>query len=123
MTLDRTRPVVGSQGLGIAQGAYDYALNYAKERVQFGQPVINFQGLQWMFADMRTKIEASRQLLYKAASMIDQAKEGNVSPNQLSLFSAMSKTFATDTAMEVTTNALQILGGYGCKGWSYPAAL
>ncbi|MCL6612326.1 MAG: acyl-CoA dehydrogenase [Peptococcaceae bacterium] len=113
MTLDRTRPVVGAQGLGIAQGAFDYALNYAKERVQFGKPIITFQGLQWMLADMRTRIEAARQLIYKAASMIDDAKSGNVPPNELSMFSAMSKTFATDTAMWVTTEALQILGGYG----------
>ncbi|MCL6477302.1 MAG: acyl-CoA dehydrogenase [Peptococcaceae bacterium] len=113
MTLDRTRPVVGAQGLGIAQGAFDYALNYAKERVQFGKPIITFQGLQWMLADMRTRIEAARQLLYKTACLIDDAKSGGVSPNELSLFSAMSKTFATDTAMYVTTEALQVLGGYG----------
>lgn len=113
MTLDRTRPVVGSQGLGIAQGAFDYALNYAKERVQFGKPIITFQGLQWMLADMRTRIEAARQLIYKAACVIEEAESGGVPANELSLFSAMSKTFATDTAMYVTTEALQVLGGYG----------
>ncbi|MFZ5649484.1 MAG: acyl-CoA dehydrogenase [Bacillota bacterium] len=113
MTLDRTRPVVGSQGLGLAQGAFDYALNYAKERVQFGKPIITFQGLQWMLADLRTRIEAARQLLYKAACMVEEFESGAVSANELSLFSAMSKTFATDTAMYVTTEALQILGGYG----------
>lgn len=113
MTLDRTRPVVGSQGLGIAQGAFDYALNYAKERVQFGKPIITFQGLQWMLADMRTRIEAARQLLYKAACVIEEAESGGVSANELSLFSAMCKTFATDIAMYVTTEALQVLGGYG----------
>jgi len=113
MTLDRTRPVVGAQGLGIAQGAFDYALNYAKERVQFGKPIITFQGLQWMLADMRIRIESARQLLYKAASLIEEAESGGVSMNEVSLFSAMSKTCASDTAMYVTTEALQILGGYG----------
>lgn len=113
MTLDRTRPVVGSQGLGIAQGAFDYALNYAKQRIQFGKPIITNQGLQWMLADMRIRIEAARQLLYKTAFLVDESESGNVAANELSLFSAMCKTFATDTAMYVTTEALQVLGGYG----------
>ncbi|MHB8917661.1 MAG: acyl-CoA dehydrogenase family protein, partial [Desulfocucumaceae bacterium] len=113
MTLDQTRPVVGAQGLGIAQGAFDYALNYAKARVQFGKPIITFQGLQWMLADMLIRIEAARQLLYKSACLIEEAGCGGAPKNEVSLFSAMSKTCATDTAMYVTTEALQVLGGYG----------
>ncbi len=113
MTLDRTRPVVGAQALGIAQGALDYAVKYSKERVQFGKPIATFQGLQFMMADMVTKVEAARQLIYKAAHLIENAAENNTSMNEISIFSSMSKLFASDTAMQVTTDALQILGGYG----------
>lgn len=113
MTLDRTRPVVGSQALGIAQGALDYAVRYSKERVQFGKPIASFQGLQFMMADMVTKVEAARHLIYKAAHLIESAAENNTSMNEISIFSSMCKLFASDTAMQVTTDALQILGGYG----------
>lgn len=113
MTLDRTRPVVGAQALGIAQGALDYAVKYSKERVQFGKPIATFQGLQFMMADMVTRVEAARQLIYKAANLIENAAENNTSMNEISIFSSMSKLFASDTAMQVTTDALQILGGYG----------
>ncbi|WP_347488970.1 acyl-CoA dehydrogenase family protein [Desulfoscipio sp. XC116] len=113
MTLDRTRPVIGAQAVGIAQGALDYAVNYAKERVQFGKPIAAFQGLQFMLADMATRVEAARQLVYKAAFLIEHAAENNASATDISQFSSMSKLFASDTAMQVTVDALQILGGYG----------
>lgn len=113
MTLDRTRPVIGAQAVGIAQGALDYAVNYAKERVQFGKPIASFQGLQFMLADMATRVEAARQLVYKAAFLIEHAAENNTSITDISLFSSMSKLFASDTAMQVTVDALQVLGGYG----------
>lgn len=113
MTLDRTRPVIGAQALGLAQGALDYAVRYAKERVQFGKPIAAFQGLQFMMADMVTRVEAARQLVYKAANLIEGAAENNTSMNEISIFSSMSKLFASDTAMQVTVDALQILGGYG----------
>ncbi len=106
-TLDRTRPLVGAVGVGTAQGALDYAISYSKKRVQFGQPICNFQGLQFMMADMGMQIEAARQLVYKAASAIDD------NDPQLSMLGAMSKCFATDVAVSVTVDALQILGGYG----------
>lgn len=113
MTLDRTRPVIGAQAVGIAQGALDYAVNYAKERVQFGKPIASFQGLQFMLADMATRVEAARQLVYKAAFLIEHAAENNTSATDISLFSSMCKLFASDTAMQVTVDALQVLGGYG----------
>jgi alkylation response protein AidB-like acyl-CoA dehydrogenase len=106
-TLDVTRPTVACQAVGVAQGALDYALNYAKERVQFGQPIIDFQGIQFMLADMAMEIEAARQLAYKAATLIDEGSE------EIAKYGAMSKCFASDVAMRVTTNAVQILGGYG----------
>lgn len=106
-TLDRTRPLVGAVGVGTAQGALDYAIDYSKKRVQFGQPICNFQGLQFMMADMGIQIEAARQLVYKAASAIDDDDP------QLTRLGAMSKCFATDVAVSVTVDALQILGGYG----------
>lgn len=113
MTLDRTRPVIGAQAVGIAQGALDYALSYAKERVQFGKPIASFQGLQFMLADMGTKIEAARQLVYKAAFLIEDAAANGTPASEISRFSSMSKLFASDVAMQVTVDALQILGGYG----------
>ena len=107
MTLDRSRPGIAAQAVGIAQGALDFAANYAKERVQFGKPIADKQGLQFMLADMATKIQAARLLLYDIAERIDRNEP------DLSRASAMAKLFASDVAMEVTTNAVQILGGYG----------
>nr|WP_027717858.1 acyl-CoA dehydrogenase family protein [Desulfovirgula thermocuniculi] len=113
-TLDRTRPVVGAQALGIAQGALDYALGYAKNRVQFGQAIASFQGIQFMLAEMATKVEAARQLVYKAAFFIESAvQKGGASREEISRYSSMAKLFASDVAMEVTTDAVQVLGGYG----------
>lgn len=106
-TLDKSRPGVAAQAIGIAQGALDLAVKYAKERVQFGQPISSFQGIQFMLADMATQIEAARALTYAVAKMID-ADEKNVSKA-----SAMSKLFASDVAMKVTTDVVQIFGGYG----------
>jgi alkylation response protein AidB-like acyl-CoA dehydrogenase len=105
--LDRSRPGIGAQALGIAEGAFDYALNYAKERHQFGQAIAAFQGLQFMLADMATQIEAARQLVFLAASKVDSAAP------DLTKIAAMAKMFASDMAMQVTTDAVQILGGYG----------
>lgn len=113
MTLDCTRPVIGGQAVGIAQGALDYAVGYAKERVQFGKPIAMFQGIQFMLADMCTKVEAARQLVYKAAHLIENAGKNNASANEISRFSSMCKLFASDVAMQVTVDALQVLGGYG----------
>ncbi len=107
MTLDRTRPGVAAQALGIAQGALDVAVKYAKERVQFGKPIAENQGIQFMLADMATEVEAARQLLYHAADLIDAG-----APN-FGRFSAMAKMYCSDIAMKVTGDAVQILGGYG----------
>lgn len=106
-TFDLSRPGVAAQAVGIAQGALDLAVKYAKERHQFGKPISGFQGIQWMLADMATEIEAARSLVYAVARMIDS---GNTS---VAKESAMAKLFASDVAMKVTTNALQIFGGYG----------
>lgn len=106
-TLDMTRPGIGAQALGIAQGALDEAINYARERVQFGKPIISFQGVQHMLADMATAVEASRALVYATARMIDAGTKNYTLP------SSMSKLLASDTAMKVTTDAVQILAGYG----------
>jgi len=106
MTLDRSRPEVGAQAVGIAQGAIDYAIAYAKERHQFGQPIANFQGIQFMLADMAMQTEAARQLVYHAAALFDAGQDATI-------YSAMAKCFASDVAMKVTTDAVQILGGYG----------
>jgi len=105
--LDRSRPGIGAQALGIAEGALDYAVGYAKERQQFGQPIASFQGLQFMLADMATQVEAARHLVYLAATKVD----GHAS--DLTKVAAMAKLFASDMAMKVTTDAVQILGGYG----------
>jgi alkylation response protein AidB-like acyl-CoA dehydrogenase len=105
--LDRSRPGVGAQALGIAAGALEYATNYAKERQQFKQRIADFQGIQWMLADMATQVEAARNLVYQASSMIDDGHP------QVTKYAAMAKLFASDTAMKVTTDAVQILGGYG----------
>jgi alkylation response protein AidB-like acyl-CoA dehydrogenase len=113
-TLDYTRPCVAAQALGLAQGAIDYAVAYAKERKQFGRPIFSFQGLNWMLADMAAKTEAARQLVYKTCALYETFPKGmdRLSTEALRL-SAMSKLIAADTAMSVTTDAVQILGGYG----------
>lgn len=113
MTLDRTRPVIGAQAVGIAQGALDYAVNYTRERVQFGRPIASFQGLQFMMADMATRVEAARQLVYRAAFFIEDAATRGASTGEISRLSSMSKLFASDVAMQVTVDAVQLLGGYG----------
>ncbi len=107
--LDRSRPGIGAQALGVAQGATDYALEYAKSRETFGRPIAEHQMIQAMLADMETKCEAGRGLLYRVALMIDAGIDGA----ELTKASAMAKLFCSDTAMEVTTDAVQILGGYG----------
>ena len=106
-TLDKSRPMVAAQALGIAQGAMEEAVKYSHERHQFGNPISAFQGIQFMLADMGTKIEAARALIYATARMMDSGEK------KFSMESAMCKTFASDMAMEVTTDAVQVLGGYG----------
>lgn len=106
-TLDRSRPGVGSQGVGVAQGALDEAIKFARQRVQFGKPVISFQAVQHMLADMATQTEAARALVYSVAKYIDSGAK------EVSMASAMSKLFATDVAMKVTTDAVQVMGGSG----------
>lgn len=106
-TLDRTRPGVASQALGIAQGAFDAALKYSRERVQFGHTISSFQAIQHMLSDMAIQIEAARSLVYSTCRFIDSGAK------EFSKESAMCKVFASDTAMKVTTDAVQILGGYG----------
>ncbi len=113
-TLDLTRPGVGAQALGVAAGAFEYATNYAKERMVFGKPIIKHQGIGFMLADMAIEIEAARQLVYKAAATLEKTPKDmtKLSKDEIML-SAMSKTFASDVAMKVTTDAVQVLGGYG----------
>jgi len=106
-TLDRTRPGIAAQALGIAQGALDFAVKYAKERVQFGKPIIENQGIQFMLADMDIKVEAARRLIYAVGEMIDAGAA------HFSRESAIAKTYASDIAIEVTNDAIQVLGGYG----------
>ena len=106
-TLDRTRPGIGAQAVGIAQGALDLAVEYAKQRIQFNKPIAENQGIQFMLADMATKVEASRLLVYNVAEMIDRGEKN------FSKYSSMAKLFASDAAMEVTNDAIQVLGGYG----------
>jgi alkylation response protein AidB-like acyl-CoA dehydrogenase len=105
--LDKSRPGIAAQALGIAQGALDYAANYAMERIAFGKPIAQQQGLQFMFADMKADVEAARLLLYEAARKCDE------SAPDLTLWAAMAKLKCGDTAMRVTTDAVQILGGFG----------
>jgi alkylation response protein AidB-like acyl-CoA dehydrogenase len=107
--LDRSRPGIGAQGLGLAQGATDYALEYAKDRETMGKPIAQHQLISATLADMETKCEAARLLLYKCGQMIDDGADGS----ELTKISAMAKLFCTDVAMDVTTDAVQILGGYG----------
>jgi alkylation response protein AidB-like acyl-CoA dehydrogenase len=108
-TLDRSRPTIGAQAVGIAQGAIDYAGQYMKERKAFGHPIADFQGLRFMLADMAMRTEAARTLVYRACSVIDAGDPAG----ELSMIGAMAKCFASDTAMAVTTDAVQLLGGYG----------
>ncbi len=111
-TLDHTRITIAAQALGIAQGALDYAISYVKERKQFGRPIADFQGLQFMIADMAMKLEAARQLTYTAAAKSDRAMHGTPAAD-LTFFSSAAKCAASDAAMEITTDAVQLLGGYG----------
>ena len=111
-TLDHTRVTIAAQAIGIAQGALDYATGYVKERQQFGKAIAEFQGVQFMLADMAMKVEAARQLTYAAAAKSERAMEGDRS-DDLTFFSSACKCFASDTAMAVTTDAVQLLGGYG----------
>jgi len=106
-TLDKSRTGVGAQGVGVAQGAFDAASQFAKERVQFGHPVISIQAVQHMLADMATQIEAARSLVYSVAKYID------TNAKDVSKESAMAKLFATDVAMKVTVDAVQVMGGSG----------
>ena len=106
-TLDLSRPGIASLGVGLAQAALDEAVTYAKQRVQFGKPIISFQAVQHMLADMAMQLEAARALVYAAARHIDKH------PKNMSKASSMCKVFATDMAMRVTTDAVQVLGGYG----------
>ena len=106
-TLDYSRTGVGSQGVGVAQGAFEEALKFAKHRIQFGHPIISFQSVQHMLADMAIEIEAARGLVYSVARYIDTGAK------DISKDSAIAKVFATDMAMRVTTNAVQVMGGSG----------
>lgn len=106
-TINLSRPAVGAQAVGLAQGALDYAIHYANERIQFNRPISSFQAIQFMIADMATQIEAARALVYKA---VDQILTRHPDSERLS---AIAKIFASDVAMKVTTEAVQILGGYG----------
>ncbi|MBC7632757.1 acyl-CoA dehydrogenase family protein [Aeromicrobium sp.] len=106
-TLDHTRVTIAAQAVGVAQGALDYALGYMQERKQFGKKIADFQGLQFMIADMGMKVEAARQLTYAAAGRSERGDK------DLTFFGAAAKAFASDTAMQVTTDAVQLLGGYG----------
>jgi alkylation response protein AidB-like acyl-CoA dehydrogenase len=108
-TLDRSRPSIAAQAVGLAQGAIDYAKGYMKERQAFGHPIAEFQGLQFMLADMAMKTEAARGLTYRACAIIDEGDPDG----ELSAAGAMAKCFAGDTAMQVTTDGVQLLGGYG----------
>ena len=108
-TFDRTRPGVGAQGVGLAQGALDEAVRYAREREQFEKKIISFQAIQHLLADMAIQVEAARALVYSVARYIDQEKN----PKEISKVSGMAKVFASDVAMKVTTDAVQIFGGYG----------
>jgi alkylation response protein AidB-like acyl-CoA dehydrogenase len=106
-TLNRLRPAAGAQAVGIAQGALDYAIRYTNERTQFKKPISSFQAIQFMIADMATQVEAARSLVYQAAAQIDAGFE------DIEKLSAIAKYYATNMAMKVTTDAVQLLGGYG----------
>jgi len=106
-TFDNSRPGVAAQAVGIAQGALELATEYAHKRVQFGKPISSFQGIQWMLADMATKVEAARSLVYATANMVDRGLK------DVGTASAAAKLFASEVAMQVSTDAVQIFGGYG----------
>ena len=108
-TLDRSRPTIGAQAVGVAQGALDYAVGYLKERRTFGRPLADNQGLQWMVADAGMRIEAARALVYRSCAMVDEGDPHG----ELGVAGAMAKCFASDVAMQVTTDCVQFLGGYG----------
>ncbi len=106
-TLDYSRPAIAAQALGIAQGAFDFAARYATERQQFGKPIGEFQGVSFMLADMAMQLEAARMLVYKSLALCDSGDE------RMTYFSSVAKCFASDAAMRITTDAVQVLGGYG----------
>ena len=106
-TFDKARPGIGAQAIGIAQGAFEEAVAFVKEREQFGKTISSFQGVQFMLADMATKIEMARSLIYTTARMMDSGAKN------ISMASSMCKLVASDVAMEVTTDAVQLLGGSG----------
>ena len=106
-TLDFSRPTVAAQALGIAQGAFAFAVGYCNERQQFGKPIATFQGMQFMFADMAMKIETARMAVYRAAVAVDEGAK------DVSYWAAIAKCYASDVAMDVTTDCVQALGGYG----------
>ena len=106
-TLDFSRPTVAAQALGIAQGAFDFAVGYCREREQFGKPLSSFQGMQFLFADMAMKIETARLAVYRAAKAVDD------DDLDVSYWAAIAKCYASDAAMDVTTDCVQALGGYG----------
>jgi alkylation response protein AidB-like acyl-CoA dehydrogenase len=108
-TLERTRLGAAAQAVGIAEGAIDYAVKYAKERIAFGQPIIEMQGMQFKLADMQTGTAAARELLYRACTLADETP----APADFGMWSSMAKLFASDNAMKVTVEAVQVLGGYG----------
>jgi alkylation response protein AidB-like acyl-CoA dehydrogenase len=108
-TLERTRLGAAAQAVGIAEGAVDYAVKYAKERIAFGQPIIDLQGIQFKLADMQTGTAAARELLYRACTLADETP----APADFGMWSSMAKVFASDNAMKVTVEAVQVLGGYG----------
>lgn len=119
LTLDRTRPLVAASAVGLAQGALEYAIEYAKGRVQFNKPIASFQAIQFKLANVAMEVEAARQLVYKAASIIDKMDredawgKGRKLQLEVSKMGAMAKCFATDVAMRGTIEAAQVLGGYG----------
>jgi acyl-CoA dehydrogenase len=106
MTLDRTRPGVSAMAVGIGRAAFEFASDYSKERVQFGVPIAMHQAIQFMIADMATKIEAARLLVHKSAVLLDQGQRNT-------LASSHAKRFAADSAMEIAVDAVQVYGGYG----------
>jgi acyl-CoA dehydrogenase len=106
MTLDRTRPGVAAMAVGIAQAAFEYARDYSKERVQFGVPIAMHQAIQFMFADMATKVEAGRLLTWQSAALLDAGIRNTLACSH-------AKRFAADSAMEITVDAVQVYGGYG----------
>jgi alkylation response protein AidB-like acyl-CoA dehydrogenase len=105
-SFERTRPLVAISAVGVARAAYEYAVDYARQRIQFGKPILAKQAVRFMLADMGTEIEAARLLTWRAAWLADQGLPGNVA-------ASMAKAYAADMAMQATTNAVQVLGGYG----------